>query len=655
MKRVKVLHVITHVGVGGATDNTIMTVAGLPRDRYEVDLAAGVLTPGDNYTEWRGRAEESADAAFFLSDLVRDASPLRDLKATRTLTTLIREGGYDIVHTHCSKAGFLGRIAARRAEAPIIVHTCHAFAWQVAHSRATSLPRRAFSAAAREALLALDRYAASLSDALITVSDINREMAIAAGLSQREKFTTIYSGIDLRNGDGVPGRAELCRRHGLDPDRPVVGTVGRLASQKDPVMFVRAAKLVLRRRPDAQFIMLGDGPLESQVREAIGGEPAIRMLGHRDDVREILTILDAFVLSSRWEGLGRALTEAVGAGVPVAATEVDGIPELVTHNVTGRLSPPGDPDGLAQSIIWILEHRNEALRMAAEGRTRVVREWGADQMVSQIDALYQRLLAGRGSGNGSSSRPSNSTPTSKLQGTAAIGGPEHAEGDRGLRSRRVSRSLARGGAALTVLGCHLLTACGSSSMRLPPPVVAQERPLQAGDILRIDVWRQPEYSGEFVIGPGGGLVHPLYQEIALAGLSIPAARHRISEFLSGYLQTAQLVVEPLYSVSVAGEVSQPSVYHVLPGTTVAQAIAMAGGPTTQARFDEVLIVRDGERFQLELGEELTSFGSISVVSGDQVLVDERSDFSVWRDVIIPVGTIATLVLTIVRIGDLTGS
>jgi glycosyltransferase involved in cell wall biosynthesis len=121
------------------------------------------------------------------------------------------------------------------------------------------------------------------------------------------------------------------------------------------------------------------------------------MLGYRSDVRELLTLLDAFVLSSRWEGLGRALTEAVGTGIPVAATEVDGIPELITHGVTGCLSPPGDAEGLAENILWILDHPEEARRLAEGARSRVLREWGVDQMVHQIEYLYGSLLKERDS------------------------------------------------------------------------------------------------------------------------------------------------------------------------------------------------------------------------------------------------------------------
>lgn len=224
----------------------------------------------------------------------------------------------------------------------------------------------------------------------------------------------------------------------------------------------------------------------------------------------------------------------------------------------------------------------------------------------------------------------------------------------GPERNRVNGCLTKRGMAFTLLCCQLLTACATASMTLPPPVPEQERPLRVGDILSIDVWRQPEYSGEFVIGSGGGLLHPLYQETRIAGLPISEARDRITEFLSGYLQGARLVVEPLYSVSVAGEVREPSVYHVGRGTTVAEAIALAGGPTTQAQLDQLLLVREGEQFRLKLGEQLTSFGGIPVVSGDQVLVQRVSGFSVWRDVVAPVGTLASLVVAIIRIGEKSG-
>jgi glycosyltransferase involved in cell wall biosynthesis len=160
---------------------------------------------------------------------------------------------------------------------------------------------------------------------------------------------------------------------------------------------VAAAKTVLQQKPDVQFIMVGDGPLAAEVHQAIGPEQRIKVFGYRDDVPEVLSILDLFVLSSLWEGLGRALTEAMIVGVPVAATAVDGVPELVTHHQTGLLSSPGDPAQLADNIIWLLDHPEEAESMKQAARNLVVPTFSAERMVENIEELFERLLVEKAS------------------------------------------------------------------------------------------------------------------------------------------------------------------------------------------------------------------------------------------------------------------
>jgi polysaccharide export outer membrane protein len=218
-----------------------------------------------------------------------------------------------------------------------------------------------------------------------------------------------------------------------------------------------------------------------------------------------------------------------------------------------------------------------------------------------------------------------------------------------------NRRLAKRSLAFVLVCSQLLLSCAPAPVQLPAPVPETQRELRPGDILRIEVWRQPEYSGEFRIGADGTLVHPLYREMQLEGLSEREARERITAFLGGYLQGARLVVEPLYGVSVAGEVRNPNVYYARRGTTVAEAIATAGGPTVRARLDEVLLTREGAEYRLILGPEMTTFGSVPVVSGDQILVEERSQFSIWRDVVAPVGTLASLMVAIIRISEKTGN
>ncbi|MGH7491216.1 MAG: glycosyltransferase [bacterium] len=397
MERIKVLHLITHLGYGGALDNTLHAVQRLSCDRYEVHLAAGKLAPGDGYTDWEARARECCAALFLFPDLLRSIQPQRDIRALHRLTEFIRAQNYQIVHTHCAKAGVLGRMAARRARAPIVVHTYHSFGWQVAHAFHAHSWQNYLSSAKKGLYVLLERYGASLSDALITVAETCRHEAIDQKLALPEKLVTIYSGIDFDRFKIRPAsRNKLCRRFGLDPARPIVGTVGRLSAQKAPLDFVKAAQIVLQRKPDVQFVMAGDGPLALKVMKAIGREQQIKMLGFQDNVPEILGMLDLFALSSLWEGLGRALTEAMAMGIPIAATNVDGVPELVKHRQTGLLSAPRAPAQLAENIMWLLEHPSEARTMCAHGKERVESTLSIKRMVEQIEELYERLLIKKG-------------------------------------------------------------------------------------------------------------------------------------------------------------------------------------------------------------------------------------------------------------------
>ncbi len=231
-----------------------------------------------------------------------------------------------------------------------------------------------------------------------------------------------------------------------------------------------------------------------------------------------------------------------------------------------------------------------------------------------------------------------------------------------------ARNIARRATALCLAYTHLLMmACASPSQptEFVAPTPEQQFELKRGDILRVEVWRQPEFSGDFQISSEGTLVHPLYQDVTVAGLTLPAARQRLSEFLGTYLQGAQLAVEPLSSVTISGEVDQPNVYHLAWGTTVAEAIGRAGGPTTEAQLDKIRLVRDGSEYELSLlqehwertgrswsmSQQLTSLWSVEVVSGDQIFVDQQSQFSIWKDIIVPVSVLASLTLTVILLSE----
>ncbi|MEZ4683883.1 MAG: glycosyltransferase family 4 protein [Caldilineaceae bacterium] len=304
---------------------------------------------------------------FLFPDLCRSPKLGADLRALWQLTRFMREQQYDIVHTHNAKAGILGRIAAHWAATPIILHTFHLLSWQDAMTTERSFKAQLSAGAKGRIFFFLEKYAATLSDKIVTVCQENRQEATAAQLAPADKIMTIYSGIDVEHLRSDVDRATVCARFGLDPDRPIVGMIGRLSPQKAPLDFVQAAKLVLQSNPDVQFILVGDGPLTPEVAAAIGAESRIKMLGYRNDVPEILRILDIFALASLWEGLGRAMTEAMLMAIPVVATAVNGIPELVKHGETGLLSPPQAPAQLAANLVRLLDNPIEAQSMGQSG------------------------------------------------------------------------------------------------------------------------------------------------------------------------------------------------------------------------------------------------------------------------------------------------
>ena len=228
------------------------------------------------------------------------------------------------------------------------------------------------------------------SDVDLVVFD--KEEAIRSKIVSADKIVTIYSGIDLSQFEVSIDVAKKRLELGLDPHLPVVGTVGRLSKQKAPQDFVKAAFAVLRQVPQVQFLMVGDGPLRQKVEELIGGDSRIKILGYRQDVPQILQIFDVFVLSSWWEGLGRALTEAMIIGLPIVATKVNGVPELVVDGETGLLAPPRCPHLLAKKIVRLLQNPDTAKQFGKNAHRKVASSFSADLMIESISNLYQVLL-----------------------------------------------------------------------------------------------------------------------------------------------------------------------------------------------------------------------------------------------------------------------
>ena len=383
MPRIRVLHIITRLIIGGAQENTMLTAALLDPARYTVAVISGPQTgpEGSLIPEVRARGIRLT----ILPHLVREVHPLKDPAALVALARLIRRGRYDIVHTHSSKAGILGRWAARLAGVPIIVHTVHGWGH---HDRQRPLVRRVY--------ILLERIAQRVTDRLIVVSLRNIEKGLADSIAVPEKYVTIRSGIEL-DRFRLPARPREAVRAGLGIPQGavVVGTVTRLSPQKAPLDFVAAAAQVAAQWRDVHFVIVGDGPLRAAVEaqlSALGLAGRVRLTGLRRDVPDLLHSFDIFALTSLWEGLPRVLPQAMAAGLPIVATAVDGNAEAVTDGSSGFLTPPGDPSAMAGALVRLLDDPALRREMGQAGQTRV-EEFGAHKMIQDIAALYELLLA----------------------------------------------------------------------------------------------------------------------------------------------------------------------------------------------------------------------------------------------------------------------
>ena len=376
----------------GAAENTKLTVNLLDRERFQPFIAT---LPGQTM-----EAELAPDVIRLpLRYLRRSVGPVWDLLALAELYGAIRQYRFDIVHTHNAKDGILGRWAARFAKTPGIVHTIHNVSF---HASTSAFLNRQYAVQ--------ERWAARFTDRLLAVSETNTAKYLARKIGRPEQYQTVYSGLEFqRYADEGLSPSELRTTLGLpDVPGPWVGWIGRFNPQKDPLTFVRAADLVRRSIPSVEFVVCGDDPLRlSLLREvhsianAAGLREKIHFLGFRRDIGTVLRGIDVLMHSSRYEGMGRVVCEALACGRPVAATAVDGVTEVIDSGRRGGiLSPAGDPVGLAQATLRLLADTSLARALADSGRQWVIAKLSADRMVRAIEQVYFEVLATKNQPNG---------------------------------------------------------------------------------------------------------------------------------------------------------------------------------------------------------------------------------------------------------------
>lgn len=293
---------------------------------------------------------------------------------------------FDFVATHTSKGGFLGRVAARLAGVPHIVHHVHGFAFHQ-FTRPTML--RVYAC--------LERLAGRCSDLLITVGEQHRQTAIQLGIKPAEAIRTVLNGIDIDQFQTID-RATARRSFGFADEDLIIGSAGRLAPQKGFIYAIRAMKTVAERFPQARLVIAGEGPLEAELRaeaDALGVSGNVVFLGFRRDVAAFLAAMDVFVHPSLWEGLSISLMEAMAASCPIVASDIWGNREMIRNGVNGLLVEPANPAALAEALCSVLGKPDFAAQLAREARHTAESEFTEPRMVEENLRAYDAALSAR--------------------------------------------------------------------------------------------------------------------------------------------------------------------------------------------------------------------------------------------------------------------
>lgn len=381
-----IVHVITRLIVGGAQENTILTCEGLRERGYKVTLISGPTAgpEGSLVERARGGGYEFIEEP----SLIRAVNPWYDARARRHLEIVFRRLKPDVVHTHSSKAGILGRLAARDARVPIVLHTIHGMSF----NRTQSWPVRRLYAW-------LEWMAARRTHAMVTVADAMIDQSVAAGICRRQKMNTIYSGMEVEQYTPTDYDREGVRRSwGVGEDEIVVGTIARLFRKKGYEQLLPIMAAAARRELRLRFVWVGDGAQRSEyeaelARLGLRERTTLTGLAPPEGIPEVLAGIDVLAHTSQWEGLPRAAVQALLMRVPVVAFDIDGTPEVVLDGQTGRLVRLGDADGFVDALLGLASDPEARARMGAAGRTHCLERFDWRRMVDALEGLYRQLAA----------------------------------------------------------------------------------------------------------------------------------------------------------------------------------------------------------------------------------------------------------------------
>ncbi len=384
----RVTHVITRLIVGGAQENTIASVLGLrAKPGLEVELLAGPTEGAEGTLE---AVVAQAGCLTVVPELIRAVRPWTDWLAYRRLVRHFTRNRPDIVHTHSGKAGILGRLAARKAGVPVVIHSIHGPSFGPFQGR---LANGIFTGA--------ERYAGRVTDHFVVVADAMTRQYLAAGIGRPEQYTRIFSGFDLDPFVHAVRDDELARRLGIAPGDFVIGKIARLFELKGHDDVFAVAPELLRRVPNAKFLFVGDGPWRQRFGDlarqiGLANRFVFAGLVPPADVGRYVALMDCLVHLSRREGLPRALPQALAAGRPMVAYDCDGAGEVCRTDETGFLIPPGDHGMLLARLAQLAADPDLRGRLGETGRRWVCERFTVSRLVQDQHELYLRLAREKG-------------------------------------------------------------------------------------------------------------------------------------------------------------------------------------------------------------------------------------------------------------------
>jgi len=369
---IKVLHIITRMDKGGSAQNTLLTVRKANKGKFESKLICG-----------SAREVKPDDDFIIIPQLSRDIKFSRDLSAFLKLYKIIKQEKPQIVHTHTSKAGILGRWAAKLARVPIIIHTTHGNVFS-----------GYFGCFMTKLFVIAERISARITDKIITLTPKGIKQQLEHKIGNKKKYISIHSGIEIEKFKDASINREVFRKKlGIAEKDIVIGVVARLVPVKGHRYLLETMKLM--ESESLKLFIIGDGPLRGELEyQAIesGIEKNVVFLGQREDVPKLLNVLDIFVMPSLNEGMGRAIAGAMASEKPVIASNVGGIPDVVDNKITGILVPSKSPEALSNAIAYLIKNPEIAAQMGQEGRKKAVKNFGINSMIKQIENLYEELV-----------------------------------------------------------------------------------------------------------------------------------------------------------------------------------------------------------------------------------------------------------------------